>query len=242
METALNLLLLDDADFINANTAKINDERLTHVLKILKSTVGDTLQVGKVNGLLGTAQITAIDNTALQLQVDLQQSPPPALPLCLVLALPRPQMLKRILQNIAEFGIKELHLIHSNKVEKSYWQTPNLQTDAIAERLKQGLSQAKDTVMPTVHLHPRFKPFVEDVLPKLIAEREAFIAHPYSAQTAPTASPQPRVLVVGPEGGFNDYEVQQIQQQGVQAFNMGPRIYKVENAVSLLSQQLSCLA
>ena len=204
--------------------------------------MGDTLQVGKINGNMGTAQIIAIDAKQLILRVDLSQPPPAALPLVLVLALPRPQMLKRILQNIAEFGIKELHLINSNKVEKSYWQTPSLQADAIEQRLRQGLSQAKDTVLPAVHLHPRFKPFVEDALPTLIAHRDAFIAHPYTEQAAPAASTQPRLLVIGPEGGFSDYEVERMQQQGVQAFTMGSRIYKVENAVSLLSQQLSKLA
>lgn len=209
---------------------------------ILKSSVGDTLQVGKINGNMGTAQIIAIDAEQLVLQVNLNQPPPAALPLSVVLALPRPQMLKRILHNIAELGIKELHLIHSNKVEKSYWQTPSLQAEAIENCLKQGLSQAKDTRLPIVHLHPRFKPFVEDILPALMAEREGFIAHPYSEQAAPAASAKPRLLLVGPEGGFNDYEVALLQQQGVQAFTMGPRIYKVENAVSLLSQQLSCLA
>lgn len=237
----MNLLLLTDNDFTRHDTAVINDSRLQHIQHVLGSQPGDTLTVGKLNGNTGTARIIAISEQHVALHVPpLQQAPPPALPLTVILALPRPKMLKRILHNIAEFGIKELHLIHSYKVEKSYWQTPWLQPGAIDNLLTQGLMQARDTVLPQVQLHRRFKPFTEDILPGIIAGQEAFIAHPYSPQPLPVASTAPRVIIIGPEGGFIPYEVQLIAQQGVQAVHMGERIYKVDNALTLLSSRLSC--
>jgi hypothetical protein len=56
---------------------------------------------------------------------------PRPLPLTVVLALPRPKMLRRILRALAEVGVKELHLINSYRVEKSYWQSPLLAPTAL---------------------------------------------------------------------------------------------------------------
>lgn len=235
----MNTILLQPSDFINANEVVLKDQRLQHIQQILKAKIGDTLNIGLINHKLGLGTITQIDKHSCHLKVKLQHPPPLPLPLTLVLALPRPQMLKRILQNAAEFGIKHIHLIHSRKVEKSFWQTPNLRPDKLQSYFELGLSQAKDTILPQLQLHQQFKPFVEDVLPQLIQDKQALIAHPYCATTIPTASSQERLIIIGPEGGFTDYEVDLIQQQGVEAFSMGERIYKVENAVTLLAAKLS---
>jgi RsmE family RNA methyltransferase len=235
----MNLLLLEPTDFTSDNIACIKDERLTHIQKVLGSSIGDTLCVGLINGKCGNAAITSLDNTQATLDTTLDKSPPAPLPLTVILALPRPKMLRRILRNVAEFGIKELYLINSYKVEKSYWSTPALAEEKIHSYLKEGLSQAKDTIMPTVHLKKRFKPFVEDELASIIANKEAFVAHPYNASNMPEACANERVIIIGPEGGFIDYEINLLAQQGVKPISMGERIYKVENALTLLSSQLS---
>ena len=134
----------------------------------------------------------------------------------------------------AEFGAAEIHLINSYRVEKSYWQTPVLAPAVIRDYLLQGLEQSRDTVLPAVRLHPRFKPFVEDQLPGIIKERDAFVAHPGDAPLAPTGFSRPTVLVIGPEGGFIPYEVEKLLAAGCRQVSLGPRILRVENAVAAL--------
>lgn len=238
----MNLILLTNSDFHSDHLVRLQDERFQHIKNILRKEVGQPLTVGLLNGLLGQAVVQTINNNAVELYIELQYQPPKPLPLSVVLALPRPQMLKRIMQNIAEFGIKEVHLIHSQKVEKSFWQTPNLREESLQGYLELGLMQAKDTVLPSITMHKQFKPFVEGTLPKIIQNKQAFIAHPYQNQPMPAPSSEERVIVIGPEGGFTNYEVELIMQQGVTAFSMGPRIYKVENAVTILAAQLSTIA
>jgi RsmE family RNA methyltransferase len=235
----MNLLLLNDNDFIDEHLVSIKDRRLVHIQKTLNTQLGESLQAGLLNGDFGRATLYSINNDEAQFTVELNTPPPPALPLTVILALPRPKMLRRIIMNIAELGIKELYLINSYKVEKSYWQTPKLETSAIDTFLKEGLEQTKDTVLPKVYLKKLFKPFIEDELPTLIEGKEAFVAHPYTTTNVPSPSTNSRVMIIGPEGGFIDYEVNLIKEQGAHAISMGPRIYKVENALTLLSAQLS---
>jgi RsmE family RNA methyltransferase len=157
----------------------------------------------------------------------------------MLLALPRPKMLKRTLQTIATMGVKHLYLINSYRVEKSYWQTPYLQPDAIEEELLLGLEQGVDTLLPRVHLRQRFKPFVEDELPALIAGKQALLAHPADdAMVCPRSTSVETVVALGPEGGFIPYEITKLKDAGFTPVTLGTRILRVETAVPVILAKL----
>lgn len=221
--------------------ARIDDYRFTHMCSVQQIRIGDQIRCGLLDGDLGTAEITAIESDHLMLNFNLDRSPPPPLPVTLVMALPRPKMLKRTFQTIAAMGVKKLILINAYRVEKSYWSSPLLQPKKIEEHLRLGLEQAGDTQIPEVLIRKRFKPFVEDELPALAKNRRALIAHPYNALPCPPATLEESVLVVGPEGGFIPYEVELMQLQGLQAISLGQRILRVETAVPALLSRLFSL-
>jgi 16S rRNA (uracil1498-N3)-methyltransferase len=228
----LNLLLFTDSDRIEPGKIALRGRRLQHLRQVHRATAGDTLRVGEVDGLIGEGKILELNDEAAVLAISLDQPPPAKLPLSLVLALPRPKMLRRILRSVAEFGVAELHLINSYRVEKSYWQSPVLDYGSIREYLVQGLAQSRDTGIPAVHCQRRFKPFVEDILPALVAGRRALLAHPGEHPPCPRNVTGEFLLVIGPEGGFIPYEVEQLQRAGCEVVSLGPRILRVENAVS----------
>ena len=234
----MNLILLTPQDCPQSNTAILTGRRLQHVLSIHQAQVGQTLRVGMMNGLMGEAEIIRLDEQELHLQFNLSQSPPAKLPLTLLLALPRPKMLKRILQTVATMGVERLVLMNSYRVEKSFWHSPFLQPEAIRHELIVGLEQARDTVLPEVILEKRFKPFVEDRLPRLSANTLRLIAHPIAEQLCPRTVNQPVTLAIGCEGGFIPYEVDLLAQQGFMPVELGERILRVETAVTALIARL----
>ncbi|WP_027330834.1 16S rRNA (uracil(1498)-N(3))-methyltransferase [Marinimicrobium agarilyticum] len=235
----MNLLLLKDQELIAPGLARVTDKRrIEHITRVLKAGIGDTLTVGEINGNLGQGLIEHLDNHELRLALTLNQTPPSPMPLTLILALPRPQQIKRILQTVASAGVKTLHLIHSRRVEKSYWQSPALAPEEVERQLHLGLEQGRDTVEPRVHFHPRFKPFVEDELPVLMTERLALVAHPYHAAPCPSQVQQAVIMAVGPEGGFNDFEIEQLSTRGFQTVHLGERILKTETAIPFLLGRL----
>ena len=175
----MNLILLSDPDFITPNRVRINDRRrVDHIREILKAKVGQNLTVGKVNGLMGQGILAHNTSKAVELDVKLDIEPPEASPLTLIMALPRPPMLKRILFSAAMFGVKKIFVLNFNRVEKSLWSSSSLKPQAMTEQLMLGLEQAKDTIMPEVVLKKAFKPFVRDELPDLIKGQSALVAHP----------------------------------------------------------------
>lgn len=234
----MNLILLTPQDCPQPNIAHLTGRRLQHVLAVHQAQIGQKLRVGMINGLMGEAEIIHLDKQSLQLQFQLTQVPPAKLPLTLLLALPRPKMLKRILQTVATMGVERLVLMNSYRVEKSFWDSPFLQHQAIEEELILGLEQGKDTVLPQVILEKRFKPFVEDRLPELSANSLRLVAHPIAEQSCPRDVQQAVTLAIGCEGGFIPYEVDLLAQQGFVPVELGARILRVETAVTALIARL----
>ncbi|MEO9524307.1 16S rRNA (uracil(1498)-N(3))-methyltransferase [Marinobacter alexandrii] len=234
----MNLALLFDEDFTADDRVRLTGRRLQHLHSVIRVETGDCIPVGRVNGDIGTGEVLRLTETEAELQVSFDQAPPPALPLTLVLAMPRPKMFRRVLQTCATLGVKDLWLINSYKVEKSFWQTPWLSDDNLRENLTLGLEQARDTVMPQVHIRKLFKPFVEDELPALLADKHALVAHPGTDRPCPTHLDQPTALCIGPEGGFTPYEVGKLEEAGCDPVHLGPRILRVETAVPVLVSRL----
>lgn len=234
----MNLLLLTPDDCPEPGMARLGGRRLQHILEVHRATPGDSLRVGMLNGDMGCASIVSFSDEEALLRFSLDQPPPPKLPLTLLLSLPRPKMLKRILQAVAALGVQRLILMNSYRVEKSFWDSPWLEAAAIREQLLLGLEQARDTVLPEVWLEPRFKPFVEDRLPDLCRGTRSLVAHPVAEDSCPVAVDQAVTLAIGPEGGFIPYEVEKLQSCGFEAVHLGPRILRVETAVTALVARL----
>jgi RsmE family RNA methyltransferase len=248
----MNLILLFESDFVSPDRVRLTGRRFKHMQDILKVRQDQSLMVGKINGLVGTGRLLDKASDAVELEVHLNQKPPQELPLTLILALPRPPMLKRILFSAAMLGVKKIIILNFNRVEKSLWNSSALKPQAITEQLVLGLEQAKDTLMPEVILKKGFKPFVEDELPALIKGKLALVAHPDSGSTgpvlrvSPACSPKPALageplprppvdkhilLVVGPEGGIIDYEIELLKAAGCQLIGLGPRILRTESVL-----------
>ncbi|MGY3259662.1 16S rRNA (uracil(1498)-N(3))-methyltransferase [Pseudomonas chlororaphis] len=234
----MNLLLLEEADFIAADRVILRDRRLTHMQEVHRAAVGDSLRVGRIGGLMGSAELLRLEPAEAELRVSLDQPPPTKLPLTLVLALPRPKMLRRVLQTVAAMGVPRLVLVNSYRVEKSFWQTPFLEPEAIREQLILGLEQARDSVLPQVVIEKRFKPFVEDRLPALVEGTLGLVGHPGQYPACPRGLDEPVTLAIGPEGGWIPYEIDLLGKSGLQPVQLGERILRVETAVTALLARL----
>ena len=236
----MNLLLLDKNDFITPGRVKISDRRFLQLRDIIKLENGKTFRAGLCNGDTGTAVVAEYSSDYAILDVQLTAPPPDANRITLVCALPRPQTFHKVLHCAITMGVKELWFIHSRKVEKSYWQASVLQEEAVDKEIRLALEQCGDTVWPNIYYRNRFKPFAEDELPGLIAQADAAIfGHPRSIETPEKFNGQKIVLLVGPEGGFSDYEVDLLSSSGATAVTLGDRVLRTEFAVAALLAKLT---
>ena len=103
----------------------------------------------------------------------------------LLLALPRPLQLGRMLPMIAQMGVQDIILTGAQKVPKDYFGSHLFRhPDAMKERLIEGLCQAGDVHLPTVRVVKNLKHFCTDDLDELfpLDEYARVITHPERRQ------------------------------------------------------------
>ena len=234
----MNLVLLLPEDLVAPDRARLTGRRLTHVREVHRATVGGELAVGLLGGAMGRGRVLRLDAEALELTFVLDQAPPPKLPLTLVIALPRPKVLNRVVAAAASLGAARLVLLNAWKVEKAYWASPRLRPESLREQLLLGLEQAKDTVLPELQLARLFRPFVEDELPGLVGQGTGLVAHPGAGGETLKLLVAPITLAIGPEGGWIDAELQSLLRAGLRPLDLGPRILRTETALAALVGRL----
>lgn len=238
IEPAMNLILLFPDDFTGEGAARLTGRRRDHVLRVHRASVGDELVVGVLGGRVGRGVVRRLEDDAVELAVVLDSPPPPPLDITLLLALPRPKVMNRVVAAVASLGIKRLFLLNSWRVDKSYWKSPRLAPENLRLQSILGLEQARDTVLPEIELRRLFRPFVEDELPAIAEGTVALVAHPYAAEDCPREVEGPVTLAIGPEGGFIDQEVASLERAQFRPVRLGPRILRVETAVAALAGRL----
>ncbi|MCF6246976.1 MAG: 16S rRNA (uracil(1498)-N(3))-methyltransferase [Desulfobacula sp.] len=235
----MNIILLDKMDFFDSKHAVVKGRRFKHLTSVNRVKLGDSLKCGFINSKIGTGIVSKITHEFIEIEVSsLDHDPPKALPLNLVLALPRPKMLKRILESVTSLGVKNIYLVNSWRVEKSFWQSPVLNTGELQKYLILGLEQSCDTILPIIHIKKLFSPFVNQELPQIARDTIKIVAHPKTAQICPWQINTPATLVIGPEGGFIEREIKTFEGHGFEICQIGSRILRVETAVTAIISRL----
>ncbi len=242
----MNLIILTQADSIGSGRYRLTFHRAEHVRSVLRASVGDELQVGLLNGPIGPARIERITDMDVVLQCGLLRQPDlPTPTVDLICALPRPQTLKKVLTTIATMGVRRLYLIRANRVEKSYFHSPLLESTNYLPFLIEGLSQGRLTRLPEVTIHDRFRVFFEETLPKLeAAEPDKALRLVPDLESAVHLKMlyrggEPRLLcAIGPEGGWVNFETDLMQQIGFRRVTLGRWTLRVETAVTALLSQI----
>jgi RsmE family RNA methyltransferase len=233
----MNMILLQPEDFIDTETVRLTDYRFHHIRDVQKKREGSAVNAGLFRGMTGAGEISDMGDDYCVIKVSLNHNPPAAPECKVILALPRPKMFRRVLFTLTTLGIKEIFIINSWRVEKSYWQSPYLEEASLDRTVRAALEQCGDTVPPRIVFRKLFRPFAEDEMPEIIKGTLALAAHPGAPVLEPPGG-RPLTLAIGPEGGFNEFEISMFRDKGFTVFSAGERILRVEDAVPALLGRL----
>ncbi len=235
------MILLFNEDFLKDGRVLLSGRRHKHILETLKSKAGDNLKVGLWGGNLGTGRVENIDLQSVLLSVNLELAPPAPLDIDLILPLPRPKVLPRVIQMVTSLGVKRTAFVNFWKVDKSYWKSHYLEDDVLKRSIGLGLEQSVDTQPPTFDFFRLFKPFAEDCLESWCGEGGGkILCHPniQNGVSVTSIKADRKILAIGPEGGFTPYEVDTLLSRGFVGFSLMERILKLETAIPALVGRL----
>ena len=244
----MNLLLLTTLDRIgseDSNRYVVRGERASHVRDVLRSTVGQSIRVGLLDGPLGVATVVSLSDDALELSCFFDSGRPDPPLFDLVVAVPRPKSLRKLLPDVVALGVGRIVLLRTWRVQTQYLSTRVLDPLQYRPLLHEGLMQGRRTIEPNVSIEPLFKPFVEDRLDCVFAASDVkLVAHVAADLSIADVAVGPRdrvVGVIGPEGGLLPYEVMMFEAHGFRAVRLGPSPLRVETACVALMAQIELL-
>ena len=242
----MNRILFEKNEIVDG-LVTFGGERAEHVMNVLHGEVGQVLKTGEVNGKIGTSEILSVsapvaedgDGTVVTVRCNhAEESLRPWVDL--ILAPPRPRVMKRLLPQLAALGVGRIFLVGAKKVEKDFWGATLLKEENYRPLLVDGLMQAGTSMLPQLETRRNFRKFVKDEVDGLWPSAMRIVAHPYGTQPRAIGSCRqlPVLLAVGPEGGWTDEEVALLEEHGFVRYSLGARILKTDTATVVLLGQL----
>lgn len=237
----MNLLLVEPSEIVDGRVIlREADRRVHHLRTVLGVAVGSQIKAGVIGGAIGSAEVLSADD-GLVLGVAFDGASRPILPIELVLAVPRPKVLTRVIEIAASFGVERIDLTNAWRVDKSYLHSPRLEPDALALAARFGAEQGATTHVPAIETHLRLMPLLDARWPGP-GPGSRLLAHPGALPIERSYQGGPAVLAIGPEGGWIEREVETFIARGFTPVSLGGAILRVEAAVAAALAQLELLA
>ena len=236
----VNLIILEAGDVNGVGDVSLTGARAAHLVKTLHVELGQQVRIGVLDGPHGTAIVQSVRDDTVDLRCTLEAEIPRRPNVDLLLAVPRPKVMRRLWAQIAALGVGQIILTNAEKVERNYFDTHLLAPETYRPLLIEGLQQARDTRLPAVSIHRQFKILIEDRLDDLFGSGRRVVADPSATRSLTDvvrASGRERTLLaIGPEGGWNGFELSLLAEHGFQPVGMGPRTLRTDTAcVALLA-------
>jgi len=243
----MNMILLKPGEVDASGRCVLSDHRAKHIRSVLKAETGKSLRIGLLNGPLGSGLVDQSGSDGIILKCDFDDEPPPEPRIDLLLAMPRPKVMKRLWAQLSALGVGRIVLLRADRVERYYFDSHVLDPEFYTGLLMEGLQQARCTHLPEVLVRPLFKPFVEDELDQMFSGHLKLLADPSGQQGLGALTGSIRItdrvlLAIGPEGGWSPYELNLLADHGFELVGMGKRILRTDTAtiglISMLAEYL----
>jgi RsmE family RNA methyltransferase len=235
----VNLILFDAHDIRTDATVDATGLQARHLVSVLKVTPGQQVRIGVIDGPTGVGTVTTIGNGRVTMDCTFETDPPERPRVDLLLALPRPKVMRRLWAQLSALGVGQIILTNASKVERDYFDTHLLEPDGYRPLLLEGLQQARDTRVPVVSVHKQFRKLIEADLDRLFPDGRRLVADPRGqGSIADTLgrSTERVLLAVGPEGGWNDFELSLLSAHRFTPVTMGARTLTTTTAcIALLT-------
>jgi 16S rRNA (uracil1498-N3)-methyltransferase len=235
----MNIILFESHEI--GRPFRRDDLRVNHILNVLRRKVGDSTDVGLINGPRGKAILKSMNEDDVEFDFIWSEEPPALLPIDLIVGLCRPQTSRKVLQDATSLGVRSIWLAATERTEPSYASSKLWTTSEWERHVRAGVEQAFSTRIPTI----QFGISLSDCIESTRSAAGKICLDNYEATTdllEASAQKKAIVLAVGSERGWTENERDLFRQNGFQLAHLGDRPLRTETAViasiSIVSAQI----
>lgn len=218
------------------NLASIEGDDAKHIYKVLRLSVNDKISI---NDCLGNEYIGNIINISKNIvkaelieQVDINNES--NIDITLFQGIPKSSKMDMIVQKNTELGVKNIIPIITKRVVVKANKVELKKIDRYNKIAKEACKQCKRSLIPQIDNPIEFDDFL-----KLLKYQDLIIV-PYEnekkwgikkiVKEMHKEDIKNIAIVIGPEGGFEDSEIQKLKDIGAYIVSLGPRILRTETA------------
>jgi 16S rRNA (uracil1498-N3)-methyltransferase len=233
------------------NSCVIEGEDVKHIYKVLRLESGDKINIndGEGNEYLGEIQEVNKKEVKVNLLEKIELNNESDLKVHLYQGMPKSAKMDFIVQKCTELGISQITPIITGRVVVKTELSEFKKVDRWNRIALEACKQSKRSLVPIINTPIEFNELLESL------KKYDLVVVPYENQEGQgirylTAQVKNKVvknvgIVIGPEGGFEESEIEALKQLGAYIVTLGPRILRTETAgfvaLSLLMYELGDL-
>ena len=225
----------------HSHTVTLSAEESHHLRRVFRKQKGEAVRITNGQGLLASAVIDKTDanNIVCAIRHIEQISPQPERKITIALSTIRPNRMDWAVEKLTELGIGAIQPLHCSYTAIKTFKDKHLQKIAVS-----AIKQSEQTYLP--RLHPPLTLLEWLNHPALNTIPNRFVAHP-DEETLPlshhniSGSSGEIVVVVGPEGGFHETEVELMMTMNFSKVKLANQVLRTETAAIAAALHLTCL-
>lgn len=218
----------------NASTYQLSEEESKHVVRVLRSQVGDTIGMLNGKGHLLTCEIADAHPKRCLLkivQVDFQTASPAEIHIAVA---PTKQMerIEWFVEKAVEIGVTKITLLDCKNGERA-----RIKIDRLVKKAVSAMKQSQRRYLPEIEELTAFSDF-------LTKHEAGLIAHCYEGEKSSISAAFRSTMcpiLIGPEGDFTESEVTQALEKGYKTVTLGENRLRTETAALYACMQAKIL-
>lgn len=230
-----------DVELQTGREVAIPAEQAHYLRHVMRLGTGDVITVFNGRGGEYRASIAGLSKTHAACRIDTFDDVSRELPLAvhIIQSANKSEKIETVLQKCTELGAAGFQIVGS---ERSQFRLPENKREARLERWRRIIIEAAEqsgrTLVPVLSYRNSFD--------ELVLQAEAYVLHPAAESSFASirdglGSAAGISLAIGPEGGFSERDLQQLQGMGCRPVSFGPRIMRTETAAPALLAAIGAL-
>lgn len=201
----------------------LRGDEFHHAVRVRRIRAGETVEIFDPSGQAFEAIVEQIGDDAATLRVTRQlPSRESSLRLTLGLALIQPDKFELVLQKATELGVTRIVPVISERVEIRLERVEK-KFDRWERIIAEAVKQCGRAIAPVLDSPARFEHIVSLPAPRLILDADA-------SQSSLELITDELTMLIGPEGGFSERELEVALDAGCRGLRLGPRRIRAETA------------
>lgn len=229
----------------------IKGDDVKHIYKVLRLNVGDRVNINNCSGkeYLGEIQEIKKDSVKVKIIEELKVFNESPVEIYLYQGLPKSSKMDIIVQKSAELGVLKVTPIITERVVTKGEINEFKKVDRWNRIALEACKQCKRSIIPEVAVPMNFNDMVQEIkdmdLKVVPYENEDNFGIKGMCQKINRSSIKKIAVIIGPEGGFEETEIELLRQIDSNIVTLGPRILRTETAgfvaVSIIMYELGDL-